>query len=104
MTSPDQFIQRISQTDPATWQTDEWTDKDDALRDIFGHLGCRWSGPNRTGHYIMTSEAHDLQTLFSSHGYLPSMVADGRDTEFQQPHPKDRLIACLERIKEEEEL
>jgi len=102
--SPDYFIKLFKKTNRNTWRSGSWTDARDEFKDVFGHLGCTFTAGRSAGSYEMTPDARDLQSLLGAHCFLASMVCDGHDPNFPQDNPRDRMIACLERIKEEEEV
>ena len=98
--SPEYFLEKLSKTSSEQWTAHAFTDHADEQRDIYGHLGCHWTGADHTGRYEVSQDLRDFQELLVAYGYRPAMVCDGGHKAFPQECPRERILACLTYIRE----
>lgn len=98
------FLEILGKTSRDSWTSGEFTDRKDSKKDVYGHLGAYWDGPNRTGVYRSTADVDSFRGLLWRHGFLPAQVADGNHPGFPHEHPQDRILACLRVIQEKERI
>lgn len=95
--TPDYFIAKFSAIPDDKWTTDKFIN-DLGQCCVLGHLGMRSGYHQDKGNY---EETQSLNYLFIDNLFTGTVtsVNDGKCALFQQPHPKQRILAALEYIK-----
>jgi hypothetical protein len=90
------FIEFFNKIPEEMWIVEVFRNDNDQGRCALGFCGCSEN--------TSTAKARALITIFSDYDIYVTSVNDGNDPTFKQSTPKQRILAALEMIKEEEGL
>lgn len=92
----DYFIDKFEHIPEDLWCTKNF--KSEGKCCALGHCGYQGNEFSSAG-FIATTEGQSLVHVFCQYGLLPTEVNDGRDPRYEQPTPKQRVLAVLYNIK-----
>jgi hypothetical protein len=85
----DYFIRKFAAIPEDNWYTHEYTNNDGTKMCALGHCGSRQDEDD-------TSQSNALRDILE---HCVGSINDGSDSRYQQPTPKQRILAALNDIK-----